>query len=136
MAVSNEAIYPQGYRNFAAKITAAKTTMTDTTNAVLLFTAGAQGSKVTRAKARANAASADSVLYLFTCVTATSVLHMKEVKDAPVDGSVSTTVAQQVIDFGYTDDTYILLAPGELLYGAASVALAAGWEFEGHAEDF
>jgi hypothetical protein len=48
---------------------------------------------------------------------------------------VSTTVAQQTIDFGLTDDNYIWLNPGELLYGAASVALAAGWEFEGHAED-
>jgi hypothetical protein len=135
MTTSNEAIYPQGIRNFAAKATAAKTTMTDTTNAVLLVTAGANGSLVKRCRARANGASADSVLYLFTCVDGGSTLHMKEVMDAPVDGSVSTTVAQQVIDMGPSEDEPMRLSPLEKLYCAASVALAAGWEFEGDLED-
>lgn len=136
MATSNDPIFATGVRNFAAKATAAKTTYSDNTSAVLLFTADADGSLVTRCKARAiGTTSGATVLYLFTSPDGGTTLFLKEAILLGTVDSVSTTDAPATTDFGYSKDNPLALSPNERLYCAISVALAAGFIFEGQAED-
>lgn len=137
MAYSNEAVYPQGGKNFAAKATAAKTTMSDDANAVLLYTAPAgQMARVKRCNAWPQAANTATVCYLFTKASASSTLFMKSAKQAAAQSSISTTVAQTPIDMSPSEDEPLILSPGEALYCAISVALTAGFVFEGQVEEF
>lgn len=134
MAVSNDAVYAQKPVNFAAKATAAKTTMSDSTNAVLLHTASANGDVVTRVKARPQGTATAGVCYLFTSKDSGTTLSMKEAEAAAAD-TVSTTDAPAPISFSnISEDAPMLLSPNEQLYCAISVALSAGYVFEGHAE--
>lgn len=135
MAVSYDPMCVAKLKNFAAKATAAKTTMSDSTNAVLLYTAPTDGAEIPRLKARANGTNTQSVLYLFTSADAGTTLHLKEAIDAAAQ-TISTTAAQDAIDFGCTESAPMVLSGGERLYCAASVALAAGWEFEGQAKEY
>lgn len=135
MAYSNEAVYSQSIVTFAAKATAAKTTMTDSTNAVLAYTAPTEGAVITRLRARPLGTTASAtVLYAFTSTDSGTTLAMKDVAFSSAADTVSTTDAPATIDFGVSAEDPIYLAGSERLYVAASVALAAGWQFEGHGE--
>lgn len=129
MALSNEAIYAQGVFNKAAKATAAKTTMDDTTNAVLLYTADDDGALIKRCKAWPQAANGATVCYLFT-QTGSGTVYMKAAKQCAAQPSISTTVVATPVDMGPSEDEPLRLSGGEKLYCAISVALAAGFVFE------
>jgi hypothetical protein len=135
MAVTHDPIFTQTVRNIAAKATAAKTTMTDSANAVLLDTAGANGSEYSHISARANGTFTDTVLYLFTSSDAGTTLHQKAAIKV-TGATISTTAAPAENSFGFTKDSPLKLTAGERLYCAASVVLSAGWEFEGTVEDY
>jgi hypothetical protein len=135
VAFVNDPVFTQGVVNFAGKATAAKTALEDNTNAILLYTAPTNGALITSTKARALGTNTASVLYLFTSADAGTTLRMKAAKNAAAQ-TISTTAAPDATDFGFTDEAPLKLSGGERLYGAASVALAAGWIFEGAAEPF
>ena len=135
MAVSYDPMCVANLESFHAKATAAKTTMTDSTNAVLLYTAPADGAEIPRLKARANGTNTASVLYLFTSSDAGTTLHLKAAVDAAAQ-TISTTAAPDEIDFGVTESAPMVLGGTVRLYCATSVALAAGWEFEGQAKEY
>lgn len=135
MAYSYDPICVKTLGNFAAKATAAKTTMTDSANAVLAYTAPAEGAIITRLHARANGTNGASVLYAFTSADAGTTLHLKHAKTA-VGETISTTGVQADNDMGPTEEEPWYLAGSERLYVASSVALAAGWEFEGSFKAF
>lgn len=136
MAWSNEAVYTQKPFNFAARATAAKTTMTDNTNAVLAYTAGAEGAIIVRLNARALATpSGATVLYVFTSNDGGTTLALKAAILVSSD-TVSTTDPPAQQNMGPSVNDPWRLSPNERLYVAASVALASGWQFEGDGEDF
>lgn len=136
MAYSNDPICFAGIANFAAKATAAKTTMEDATNAALLYTAPTNGAEITRAKARAlGTLSGATVLYLFTSSDAGVTLRLKEAVLISSD-TVSTTDPPTATDLNASEDVPIVLSGGERLYCGISVALAAGVLFEGHARTY
>lgn len=137
MAKTLDPFYSTAVRNVAAKATAAKTTMTDATNAVLLATAGAEGSIVNSCKARTigTGTVGDTVCYLFTSSDGGTTLHLKaNVKHAST--AVSTTNPAPVVDLGPSFDEPMQLSANEKLYCAISVANATGFEFEASLEDF
>jgi nucleoside-diphosphate-sugar epimerase len=67
MAVTNTAVFPQGFKHAGAKLTGARTTYdaTGVTNAVLVYTANANGAEIVHAGAYPTATSTASQVYLF-----------------------------------------------------------------------
>jgi hypothetical protein len=135
MSKTSDPFFSVSVANIAAKATAAKTTMTDNANAVLAFTAGAEGAIVNTLKARALGTFTDTVIYAFTSSDGGTTLHLKAAVKV-TGATVSTTAVTPSGDLGPTYDEPWQLNANERLYVAASVVLAAGWEFEGSAENF
>lgn len=136
MTKTLDPFYSTSVANIAARATAAKTTMTDGANAVLALTAGAEGAIVNGLNARAlGTVSTDTVCYAFTSADAGTTLHLKAaVKIAAA--TVSASVPPVPVSLGPTFDAPWELAASERLYIAIGVALTAGVEFEGSAEQF
>lgn len=143
MATSPDPIFATGFGNLVAKPTTAKTTMTDSTNAVRFqaagsnWEAGAEGALITRMKARClgTGSIGATVCYLFTSPDDGTTLCLKAAKLFSAQ-TVSTTVPSAEVDFEATFDDPIALSPGEWLYAAISVTNATGFQFEGSFEDF
>lgn len=136
MAKTLDPFYSTAVANIAARATAAKTTMTDATNAVLAFTAGAEGGIVNSLNVRAlGTVSTDTVCYAFTSPDGGTTLHLKGAAKIPA-ATVSASVPPVPVSLGPTFDAPWELAPNEKLYVATGVALTAGFEFEGSAEQF
>lgn len=135
MALKNTAPFTQTKKTGQAILTAAKTTYNDATNAVLLFTAGADGSLVRRITAIPRATVTATQLQLFRSPDNGTTLYLV--------GSVlmaaytmAQTTAAPVTDFGFDFTKPIGLAAGERLYAAAGVALAGGIVVTAEGEDF
>lgn len=136
MATSADPIFATGFDTFVGKATAAKTTFTDATNAVLMLTAGAEGALVTSCLARALATlSGATVYYCFISRDAGTTLALKAAILVSAD-TVSTTDAPLATDMGPSEDAPWKLGPGDILYCAISVANATGVQFVGEYEDF
>lgn len=132
MAVTpNSIVTPQGVRTGTGATATANTTYTDTpTNSVKIFTAGANGSRVTRVRAtpRENVTANQLQLYASTDAGTT-----KRLIDSVLMGAttVSATTAATPADFGYTEDNPLLLAANEELWAAAGLTKSLAWRVEG-----
>lgn len=135
MAVTpNSIVTAQAVKSASAVATAAKTTLSDSTNAVKLLTPGANGSVLYGLKALARAT-----------VTATKVQLYRSPDNGTTMNLIATTVmaaytmtntdAQAVTDFGYTETSPLRVAAGDTLWIGASVALAGGIVFDAQYED-
>lgn len=135
MAVTpNSIVTAQAVKSASAVATAAKTTLSDSTNAVKLLTPGANGSVLYGLKALARAT-----------VTATKVQLYRSPDNGTTMNLIATTVmaaytmtntdAQAVTDFGYTETSPLRVAVGDTLWIGASVALAGGIVFDAQYED-
>lgn len=138
MTKTLDPFYSTGVKNVYGKATAAKTTMSDATNAVLLYTAPSEGAIVNRCTVRALGTFTDTLAYLFTSPDAVN-LHLKGAVKL-TGATVNTTTLTPTGDFGaaggWDNDKPLVLTGGEKLYGAISVALVAGFEFEADVEEF
>lgn len=136
MAKTLDPFYATGVANIYGRATAAKTNLTDNTNAVLVYTAPTEGAILTGLRARALGTFTDTVLMYFTSPDGTN-LHLKgAIRSATGTTTVNTTNASPEYDLGPSETSPRRLAGGERVYVAASVALAAGWVFEGDVEAF
>ena len=133
----NKVVTPQTPRSSSGVATAANTAYGDSpTNAVVIFTAGANGARVSKisAVARASVGATELQLYRDHDGSGTTKRFVRSKTLAAV--TVSQTAGQDPVDFGYSDSAPMILAAGEKLYGAAGVALAAGIVFIVEGADF
>jgi hypothetical protein len=136
MAVSHDPVYAQGIRAVAGVTTAAKSTMTDTTNAVKIFTAGANGSIVKRLRARPRATlSAANKLLLFRVATGGSPVTLCDSASMAAHTFADTTAIPETPFATYSYVDPLRLAPNEELWAAQATALAGGIAWDGDAED-
>jgi hypothetical protein len=137
MAVTpNSLVTTQGVGTAQAVCTAAKTApYSGTTNTVLLFTAGANGSLVKKLKAipRDTVTATQCQLYLSKDSGVTmSLLNMATMAAYTAAATTSPTPT----DFGYTAADPLRLSATDRLYVAIGVALANGIQFIAETEDF
>lgn len=128
---ANSIITPQGPRSSNALVTTANTTYSTTpTNSVALFTAGANGARITRIGAIPQATVTASQLQLFRSRDAgTTKTFFASVLMAAY--TMATTTAATPTDFGYSDDNPLILAPNEVIYAAAAVTQNVAFNAEG-----
>lgn len=118
----NTFISPQAIKTSTGVATTANSTYSDSpTNTVVIFTAGANGARVTRitALARANVTASELQLYRDGDGTGTTKRLFRSRLMAAY--TVAQTTGQPEVDFGYSDDSPLLLAAGEKVYGATGV---------------
>jgi hypothetical protein len=122
MAVTpNSIVTPQTINTGTAVCTTANTTYSDTpTNSVLLFTAGANGSRLTKITALARATVTATECQLFRSSDGGTT---KRFFDSALMAAytVAATTKQTKADFGYTDLAPLILEPGEQIYAAIGV---------------
>lgn len=129
MAVTNTAIFPQVMQAVGAKLTAARTTYdaTGDTNAVVLATAGANGSEFSHVGAQPTATSTASQVYLFWTLDSGTTNYLCAIVAQPAQ-TVSTTstpapVAMQHLDgTNITEANPLRLTANAVLYAAQTVA--------------
>lgn len=131
----NKIIYPQAQSFASAIATAAKTTYNDAANAVLLMTAGANGSLVTDIKAipRATVAATQLQLYRSADNGVTLILLRAPLMAAY---TMSQTTAVPETDFLFSPSSPLRLKAGDQLYAAIGVALAGGVVFNCQFQDY
>lgn len=132
---ANSIITTQALRAKNAVCVAAKTTFSDATNALKLMDAGASGSVLYKLTALARATVALTPCYLFRSPDDGVTMYligncMKSAFTIP-----TTTVAQTLADFGFTETSPLRLMVGDSLWVGIGVALAGGIVFDGVAED-
>ena len=115
--------------------TAAKTTYNDTTNAVLLLTAGADGSFVYDISAIARATYTDTQLQLYTSPDGGVTLYLLRTKKAAADTMAATAEQEEIVFDEWSEAAPLRLKGSERLYAAAGVALAGGWIFHARGDD-
>jgi hypothetical protein len=136
MAVTtNKQVWPQAQKFSSAICTAAKTTYNDATNAVLLVTAGADGSVVTSITAIPRATVTATQLQLFISPDSGTTLYLINTALMPAYTMAATTQAVPV-DFGYTVAAPLRIAATNRLYVGAGVALAGGIVFNASYQDY
>lgn len=132
MAVTpNSIVSPQGIRSGTGVTTTANTTYTDTpTNTVKIFTAGANGSRVTRVRAtpRENVTANQMQLYASTDAGVTKRMIDSVLMPAT---TVDATHAATPADFGYSKENPLDLAPLEELYAGEGLTKSVAWRVEG-----
>lgn len=136
MAVTpNKIIYPQAQKTAQAVCTAAKTTYNDAANAVLLATAGANGSILVRLTAIPRATVTDTQLQLYISKNSGTTLSLVNTAKMASYTMAQTTTAPQT-DFGYSAALPLRLEAGDQLYVAAGVGLAGGIVFNAEYQDY
>lgn len=135
MAVTgNSVVTTQGINTSQAICTAAKTTYNDATNAVLLFTAGANGAVVYSVKAVPRATVTATQCQIFRSPDSGTTLYFENAATMPAYTMAATT-SPTVTDFGYSETVVLRLEANERLYAGAGVALAGGIVFSAQGED-
>lgn len=135
--VTNLIPYPQTALSADAVCTAAKTTETDLTNAVLLYTAPANApALVTRLTANPRATVTASRLKVYLCRAAAPTVPYFVREKLMAARTVNETTVGTEVDFGYTNEDPLKLGAGDLLYVATGVALAGGIVFHAEIEPF
>lgn len=130
----NKVVTAQGLNTGQAVCTAAKSTYNDAANAVLLYTAGANGSVVysVRALPRATVTATQLQLYRSSDAGVTLLLFDLALMAAYTMAQTTSTPKN---DFGYTETAPLRLEAGERIYAAIGVALAGGIVFDAMGED-
>lgn len=129
MAVTNTAIFPQSFRTAGAKLTAARTTYdaTGVTNAVLLDTAGANGTEYPHVGAYPTATSTASQVYLFATSDSGTTNYLVAIATMAAQ-TVSATSTVALTQLTHLDGTAISesnplrIKAGDKLYAAETVA--------------
>lgn len=137
MAVTqNRVVSTQAIQTAQAAVTAAKTTYTDSTNAVLLVTAGANGSVVYGMTAipRGVLATATKVMLFRSQDSGTTLAYVRSVLVAAYASDVATTVPT-LADFGFTEAAPLRLKALERLYIGGYAAAANGIAVDAQYED-
>jgi hypothetical protein len=126
MAVTaNSVITPQGVQTAQATCTAAKTTYTDNTNAVLLLTAGANGGVLYGMTARAKGTTGGGGrVDVFSSLNGTTLAFINGANFATY--TQSTTAVPPLTDLGYTETAPRRLAPLEQIWVGTSIATTNG----------
>jgi hypothetical protein len=136
VTVTHDPVYAQGLRSVSGTTTAAKSTLTDTTNAVKIFTAGANGSFVKRLRARPRATvSAANKLLLFRVSAGGATVTLI---DSALMGAHTLADTTAIPETPFTTYSYLdplRLGPSEELWAAQATALAGGIAWDGDAED-
>jgi hypothetical protein len=136
MAVSHDPVYAQGIRAVAGVTTAAKSTMSDTTHAVKIFTAGANGSLVRRLRARPRATlSAANRLMLFRVASGGTPVTLCDSAVMTAHTFADTTAIPETAFATYSYVDPLRLAPNEELWAGMATALAGGVAWDGDGED-
>lgn len=128
--------YPQAVNTAFAVCTAAKTTETDLTNAVLMYTAPTYGALITKFKASARATVTASRLKVYICKSTANTTPYMSITKLMAAGTVNETTAVTETDLGPTETAPIKLGGGDLVYVASGVALAGGIVFAAEIEEF
>lgn len=125
MAVSqNKAVTPQAIKTACAILTAAKTTLNDGTNAVAVFTAGANGAIVYGATAVPRATVTATRLDLYRYDGAT--YHLVDTVLMAAHTVANTTAIPVTVFSRITETSPLRVKAGDILYASAAVALAGG----------
>lgn len=133
-ATPNSVITTQSVKTAQAVCTTAKTTYNDSTNAVLLLTAGSNGSVAYGIKAIPRATATQTHCQLFRSPdNGTTLYYCNGVTMGAT--TVSTTTAPTAADFGYTESIPLRLAANERLYAGIGVTLSGGIVFDAQFED-
>ena len=133
----NSIVTPQSINTGTCVVTAANTTYTDSpTNDALLFTAGANGARVTKitAIARSTVGTASKLqIYRSSDGGTTKRWCLTALMNAYTQAA---TTSQTPTDFGLTDLNPLLLAPNERLYAASSQANSDGIVFNAEGSNY
>ncbi|SFB92328.1 hypothetical protein SAMN05428997_1034 [Bosea sp. CRIB-10] len=136
MAKTYKAPFTQAAKLSSCICTAAKTTYNDAANAVLLFTAGADGARVSRVWAIPRATVTATQLQLYVSYDAGVTLHLIETALMAAYTMAQTTQAPATDFVRATAANPLRLPANARLYAAIGVALAGGIVFSADAEDF
>lgn len=132
----NSIITPQSVKTATCVLVTASTDIDDApTTSVLLVTAGANGSRITRLVAlpRATVTATMIQLYLSKDSGTTQRLIGSVLMSAH---TVANTTAIPTTDFGFSDDNPLTLEASDRLYAATSVSLAGGIVVSAHYGDY
>lgn len=135
MAVTpNAVVTAQALKTKSVVCTAAKTTYNDATSAVLLCTAGANGSILYGLSAIPRATVTATQLQLFRSPDGGVTLNLITTALMAAYTMVQTTQAAKTL-FEFTETAALRLAAGDSLYVGIGVALAGGIVFDAVVED-
>lgn len=139
MAVTNTAAFPQSFAHDACVCTAAKTTYNDATNAVLLSTAGANGSEYAHVAAIPRATVAATQLQLYGFDGANYFLLATALMPAYTMAQTTQCASTSLVHVDGTpisENNPLRLQSGWKLYAAIGVALAGGIVFNAQRKDY
>jgi hypothetical protein len=138
MAKTYTAPMAQTINNSTAVLTTATGGITtdSPTNALLLFTAGAEGSIVTAIGALPRASITATALYLFSSEDSGTTLRLIDSVLIPAYTYATTTAVPQTVFTNYSEDYPLRLSANERLYVATSVTLASGIVVEARGVDY
>jgi hypothetical protein len=134
---ANSIVTPQSPKsNHVAQAFTANVNYTTTpTNTVLLVTAGANGSRLTKLRAIPNATVTVTQLQEFRSLDVGTTKKLSNNALGAVGGyTMAPTTQAPICDFGYSDDNPKYLSAGEQLYVAAGVT--GTWSFEAEWADY
>jgi hypothetical protein len=127
MAVTpNSIITPQTPKEAVNVVSTAETSYTTPVNTALLFTAGSNGSRVTKITSmpRATVTATNLLLFVNAAPSNTQLFLIDSVLMAA--NTLATNTATPRTDWGYSDTTPLYIAANASVYVAAQVALANG----------
>lgn len=135
MAVTpNSIVTAQAVKTANAVCTAAKTTYADSTGAVKILTAGANGSVLYGLKAVPRATVTATQLQLYRSPDNGTTMYLIN-SAVMLAYTMAQTTAPPVTDVGYSETAPLRIAAGDTLWVGAGVALAGGIAFDAQYED-
>lgn len=137
MAVTaNSIVTPQGVRTAYAVADTASTDIDDApTTTVSLFTAGANGSRVVKLTAIPRATVTASRLDLWLSKDGGTTKRLIDTALMSAH-TVANTTEIPTTDFGYSEESPLIVGANEVLYVSTAVALAGGIVFYAAAQDY
>lgn len=130
---ANSIITPQSVKTANAICTAAKTTLNDATNAVLLLAAQTNGAILYKLTATPRATVTATQLQLYRSPDAGTTLYLID-SALMAAHTIANTTEAVTTDFGYSETVPLRLSSADALYVGAAVALAGGIVFNAEFE--
>lgn len=131
---ANSIVTPQAVKTANAVCTAAKTTYSDSTNAVKIITAGANGSVLYGLKALPRATVTATQLQLYRSPDNGTTMYLLN-SALMAAYTMANTTAAPATDFGYTETNPLRIGSSDTLWVGAAVALVGGISFDAQYED-